>query len=283
MLAAALAAELIAGAVVIAPVTARPAQRAEVTVADDRRMVPVSLGGALTDDLLARVGAELGGAVTAVERFWGADWTRDIVVVATGSEAQFTAEAGLDPARPWADIAAVTVARDVDPARRMTSGQRIVLAPGASSMSDSALRIVVTHELFHLAARADTAVDAPRWLTEGVADFVARDPGPLPPGAAADTQLPSDVALDTEGGQRSAAYDRAWWFARFVADTYGDDGLLRLYRSVCGPGRTDLADTLGPALGTDLQTLRSSWARWLERGGSADDVSGNGANPSGHQ
>ena len=28
-------------------------------------------------------------------------------------------------------------------------------------MSDSALRIVLTHELFHLAARVDTALDAP--------------------------------------------------------------------------------------------------------------------------
>jgi len=34
-------------------------------------------------------------------------------------------------------------------------------------MSDSALRIVLTHELFHYAARVETALDAPHWLTEG--------------------------------------------------------------------------------------------------------------------
>lgn len=34
-------------------------------------------------------------------------------------------------------------------------------------MSATALRIVLTHELFHYAARVDTALDAPRWLTEG--------------------------------------------------------------------------------------------------------------------
>ncbi|EUA23932.1 peptidase MA superfamily protein [Mycobacterium xenopi 4042] len=38
---------------------------------------------------------------------------------------------------------------------------------GAAAMSDAALRIVLRHELFHYAARADTALDAPRWLTEG--------------------------------------------------------------------------------------------------------------------
>ena len=52
--------------------------------------------------------------------------------------------------------------------------ERIVFAPGAAAMSDAALRIVLRHELFHFATRADTASDAPRWLTEGVADFVAR-------------------------------------------------------------------------------------------------------------
>jgi hypothetical protein len=55
------------------------------------------------------------------------------------------------------------------------TGQRIVFAPGASDMSDDALRIVLRHELFHFVSRAQTALDAPRWLTEGVADFVGRD------------------------------------------------------------------------------------------------------------
>ncbi len=89
--------------------------------------------------------------------FWGTDWPRDIVVVAAGSDEQFRALAG-----GGADIAAATTA------------ERIVFAPGAAAMSDAALRIVLRHELFHYAARADTAADAPRWLTEGVADFVAR-------------------------------------------------------------------------------------------------------------
>ena len=51
-------------------------------------------------------------------------------------------------------------------------------------MSDASLRIVLRHELFHYAARADTAADAPRWLTEGVADFIGRPQTPLPANAA---------------------------------------------------------------------------------------------------
>jgi hypothetical protein len=131
----------------------------------------------------------MSAAVDAVERFWGTDWGHgddpEITVVATDSEAQFLNDAHLDTRRQWADIAAVSVADEVDFVGRVTSGQRIVFATGASAMNDSALRIVLTHELFHLVARADTALDAPRWLTEGVADFVARPPAPLPAGAAA--------------------------------------------------------------------------------------------------
>ena len=226
-------------------------------------MRSISLGGARTDALLTRVRADFDGAVAAVERFWGTDWPREIVVVATGTDAQFAAQAHLDPQQRWTDIAAVSVADDVDVARRRVRGQRIVLAPGASAMSESALRIVLTHELFHFAARADTAPDAPRWLTEGVADFVARPPAAIPPGAGSTTALPDDADLDGSGPARSAGYDRAWWFARFVAETYGSDGLRRLYLRACGPGHGDLATAVRQALDTDLTELQARWAVWL--------------------
>ncbi len=223
----------------------------------------INLGGARSEVLLARVGADMAGAVAAVDGFWGSDWPREIVVVATGSAAQFTAEAHLDPDRQWSDIAAVAVADDVDLADRRAVGQRIVLAPGAADMTDQALRIVMTHELFHFATRADTALDAPRWLTEGVADFVARPPAPLPPGAAAVTTLPTDAALDVPGPDRSTGYDRAWWFARFIADRYGADGLRRLYQDACGPGHGTFATAVRGALGVESSVLQTQWARWL--------------------
>ena len=62
-----------------------------------------------------------------------------------------------------------------------------------------ALQLVLTHELFHFAARADTALDAPRWLLEGAADFVARPDEPLPPRRPQSTELPTDAGLDADG------------------------------------------------------------------------------------
>lgn len=236
---------------------------APLVVGDGRTVHLISLGGPRTDGLLARVGGDIGTAVSAVEKFWGTDWDRDIVVIATDTDAQFVARAGLDPNRQWADIAAVSVADHVDVEHHAADGQRIVFAPGATAMSDASLRIVLTHELFHLAARADTAADAPRWLVEGVADFVARPPAALPAGAADDTALPTDAELDTAGPQRAIGYDRAWWFARFVADTYGVDALRTLYIAAAGPHHGDFATAVRSALDTDLTDLRARWARWL--------------------
>ncbi|WP_371744150.1 hypothetical protein [Mycobacterium sp. DL592] len=242
-----------------------PATAAPLVVGDNRTVRLISLGGATTDGLLNRVAADIDGAVGAVERFWGTDWEHEIVIIATDSDAQFVAEAGLDPRRQWSDIAAVSVADSVDLEHRRAGGQRIVFSPGAVAMSEASLRIVLTHELFHLAARTDTALDAPRWLVEGVADFVARPAAPLPAGAAADTSLPSDAALDAAGPARAMGYDRAWWFARFVADTYGVDGLRRLYTDACGPGHPDFPTAVRRALDTDVAELRTRWAQWLTR------------------
>lgn len=217
-----------------------------------------------TDRLLSRIAAGIDAAVDEVVAFWGTDWSHDIFVVAAGSDEQFHAAAGGGLASQWADIAAITVVDRVDPARRTVVGQRIVFAPGAAHMSPAALRIVLGHELFHYAARADTALDAPRWLAEGVADFVARPKTPPPADAVSVAlSLPSDTDLDTPGPQRSLAYDRAWWFARFVAAAYGTAKLRELYLATCGVGHFDLATAAHDVLGIDAAGLLARWQRWL--------------------
>ncbi len=231
----------------------------------DRSLRLTDLGGPQSQTLLTRVAGNIGGAVDAVEAFWGRDWPRDIDVVVTGSQQQFEAQAGGGPAAQWSDIAAIAVADRVDPPRRIAIGQRNVFAPGAARKVDQALRIVLSHELFHYAARADTAVDAPRWLTEGVADYVARPRTPLPEVTPLPTALPSDADLAAPGPQRSQAYDRAWWFARFVADTHGTTALHALYRAACGDRHTDLPTAVHDVLGTDMAGALADWQQWLAR------------------
>lgn len=245
--------------------TRRPVDTAPTSLPiGDRTVQVLGLGGPANDRLLSRVVSSLGPAVTAVEGFWGVDWPRQISVVAADTDEEFRDAAGGGSESQWADIAAVTVVDRVDPAHRVAYGQRIVFAPGAATMSAASLRIVVTHELFHYAARADTVLDAPRWLTEGVADFVARPPTPVPAGAVPmPLTLPSDADLDTPGPQRSLAYDRAWWFARFVSDTYGAAKLRRLYLAACGVRRADLPAAVREVLDTAPADLLVRWHQWL--------------------
>ena len=229
----------------------------------DRRVRLLGSNVPAIQRLMSRIQADLGGAIEAVQAFWGADWTRDISMVIAGTNEEFRAAAGGGPASPWADIAAVTVADRVDPVGRLVSGERIVFAPGAAAMSENSLRIVLTHELFHYAARADTALDAPRWLAEGVADFVARPPAPVPVDALpVPLTLPSDADLDAPGSQRSSAYDRAWWFARFVADTYGAAKLRDLYVATCGATHVDMPVALHDVLGDDAAVVLVRWHQW---------------------
>jgi len=256
----------VAATVPLHALTPPPAQVhavSESLTAGDRT---VALVGPAGDRLLSRVASIIGAAVVAVEGFWGIDWPTDITVVATRTDEEFRAAAGGGPASQWADIAAVTVADRVDPAHRLALGQRIVFAPGATAMSDSGLRIVLTHELFHYAARAATAVDAPRWLTEGVADFVARPATPVPADALPiPLTLPVDTDLDQPGPQRTLGYDRAWWFARFVADAYGTTALKDLYLAACGTGHPDMPTAFHDVLGADSAGVLARWREWLTR------------------
>jgi hypothetical protein len=256
-----LIAELIFGAVLVAQPPAATAPGPSVarqpslttstassrieTLSDGRTVHFVGLGGAETAPLLARIADETDAAADAVTAFWGPDWPRDLVVVATASDTQFRQLAGGGP-----DIAATTTA------------ERITFAPGAAAMSDAALRIVLRHELFHYASRASTAADAPGWLTEGVADYVGR---PAPTSRPADVALLAELPTDADlaGPQRSLAYDRAWWFSRFVADAYGTATLRTLYQRACGAGHPDAATAVRDTLGADLSTVLLRWRQWL--------------------
>jgi hypothetical protein len=214
--------------VVVAPQVASAAPSTTQTLRDGRTARLVGLSAA-TAPLLTRIGAQLDDAADAVTRFWGSDWRRDIVIVAAATDAQFAAVGGGD-----AHTAATTTA------------DRIMFAPGAAAMSADDLRIVLRHELFHYAARARTAPDAPRWLTEGVADFVAR------PAVSVPTPPAPPTNADLDGPDRARAYDRAWLFSSFVADRYGAATLRALYLKACGYGHPDVAAAVRDTVGVDV-------------------------------
>ena len=187
-------------------------------------------------------------AVRAVTEFWGADWPRDIVIVATASDEQFRALAG-----GGSDIAAAT------------TGQRIVFAPGAAAHERCCTANCVAPRAFSLCR--------PRGHRAGRSSLADRGRGRLrgqARGAAAGPRagrrvgaIPTDADLDTVGATRTLAYDRAWWFTRFVADRYGTSALRRLYERACGPGHPDIETAVSETLGADLGEVVADWRRWL--------------------
>lgn len=219
--------------------TPSAASRAAVTT-DGRTAQLIDLGAPGGAALLDRIATELPGATEAVTMFWGPQWPTEIPIVVAASPDQFATLAG-----GGADVAATTTA------------DRIMFSPGAAAMNDADLRMVMRHELFHFAARGDTAADAPVWLTEGVADFVGRPVPEAMPTVSA--QLPTDAELATPGPDRSAAYDRAWSLATYVAEAYGTDRLRALYVAACGHGHRDFPTAVTQALGIELPALLAGW------------------------
>jgi basic secretory peptidase family protein len=226
------------GPAVAAPVIATQPAPAARTVAmpKGRSAQLVDLGAPGGDVLLDRVSTELPAAITAIDSFWGGDWRRGISIAVAGSPEQFRILGGGGPG-----IAATT------------TDERIMFSPAATAMNDADLRTVLRHELFHYAARADTAADAPVWLTEGVADFVGRPAAAT--AAPAPTSLPTDAELATAEPERSAGYDRAWQFASYVADIYGAEKLRALYLAACGHGHTDVATAVRDVLGVEVSAV----------------------------
>ena len=82
-------------------------------------------------------------------------------------------------------------------------------------------------------------------------------------GPHASSGLPTDAELSDAGPAGSLAYDRAWWFTRFVADVYGSDTLQALYLRACAPGHPDAATAVRDTLGADLPTVLAGWRHWM--------------------
>jgi hypothetical protein len=167
----------------------------------------------------------------------------------------------------------------VDNTTRPVAGQRVVLSPsGIRALSVASLRIVLRHEITHLAARADTVDGSPTWLLEGFADYVGyRDSGVALAEGAPDlakmvrhdglpTALPEDRAFRSSGTELDLAYQQSWSLARYIAEQYGEPTLIAVYREVAGAGPVAATETdamLRELLGVDRDGLVANWQSYL--------------------
>ena len=215
-------------------------------------------------------------ALPVVTSVWGRGWNDQIAVLIPDTPQEFTAVTGGDTDSH--DLAAVAVADQVRPDGTVL-GARIVLNPGTLARLDAVgRRLVVGHELTHIATRAVTSDQMPAWLVEGMADYVGNLGATLPvAGIAAELaaevragKVPSALPSDAEfaGSARSPqAYEESWLACRLIADRAGQSGLVRFYRVVAKAAGTDPATAvavgLRQVLRTDLAAFTAAWRSYL--------------------
>ena len=187
---------------------------------------------ATADQVVPRVRATVGGRLP-----------RRVAVIVPDDEREMAALVGQKLV--LGTIAAVAVADTVDTDRDRALGQRIVVNPAnIDRLGQLGRRVVLEHEVTHLATRGFTGPQTPIWLVEGLADWVAyRDSG-LPAHQIADQlhaalgaghwpgRLPGTADFKGGSPRLALAYEEAWSACRLIADRAGPTGLVRLYRAV---------------------------------------------------
>ncbi|MBV9847144.1 MAG: hypothetical protein JOZ47_19055 [Kutzneria sp.] len=222
-----------------------------------------------------RVAAELDDDVAAVTAVWGRQWPQRVAVLLPDSTDELRAFVGAEFAVQT--IAAVAVADSVDHDNRSATGQRVVLNPNnARKLSAASLRVVLRHELTHVAARGVTVDGTPMWMLEGFADYV----GYYGSGIAATTvapevarlidagtpprSLPANSDFAASGGRIELAYQEAWTVTSYIAETFGQDALVRLYQAVAGEDPSASVDkALVSVIGVDQAELVRGWQKYL--------------------
>jgi hypothetical protein len=225
-------------------------------------------------------------SVPVVNGVWGTGWNDHVAVLIPDTAAEFDAVTGTGASSDETAIAAVAVA---DAVRTEESGgdgtvlgARIVLNPTNLARLDPAgRRLVVQHELTHIATRAATVDAMPTWLIEGFADYVgnlgssqsvpvaARELAAELRRGTVPAALPTDADFASTDRRLAQVYEEAWLACRLVAQRYGQPALVRLYRQVAAAARLDPATAaatgLRAVLHLTLPSFTSSWRAELVR------------------
>lgn len=229
--------------------------------------------GDASEKELQRLATEADRGVHDVGGVWQRDWSRHPVVVLPKSQNDMAVLIGND-GKGLSQIAAVTTGSFES---GLSRGDRVVVNPEAwRTLGALGRRVVLAHEMTHLATRAITANDVPIWLSEGFADYVAYQAVEVPTNVVAGDvlddvragkgphQLPDDAAFDAARGDIAAAYEGAWLACRMIAERFGQQKLIALYVSYAdsksAPGSGDIKATLGISEGE----LVKQWRAYLD-------------------
>ena len=217
-------------------------------------------------------------AVARVSRVWGPAWPQRAVLLVPRTEGEMSRllarTDGID------QVAAVTTGELGDDGS--AGSDRVVINPSAfARLGDVGQRVVLTHEMTHVAVRSSTSAPVPIWLSEGFADYVgyqgvglgrrtvAADLLALQRQGEGFTHLPTDNDFDPAATTIAPSYSAAWLACSLMADRYGRAKLVRLYRTAATDTSSDpdtaLVEAFQGVLGTTQGDFTTRWLRYLNQ------------------
>jgi len=223
-------------------------------------------------------------AVRRVTGVWGTDWNSHVVILTPSTTGEFaklllrTSDDGLD------QVAAITQGV-VDQGQR-AQGDRVVINPKAfTALQPLGRRVVITHELTHVAARSSTTRPVPIWLSEGMADYVGYSGLGLPRTRVAaellvlvrqgkgPKALPTEADFDPAKTKIAPFYSASWLAVSRLVDLYGQSRVVGFYRSIAGELNVDPAVESDPdgiaalefpkSFGVSETAFVTGWKRYL--------------------
>jgi hypothetical protein len=202
------------------------------------------LGHPASLSLMRQVATEAAAAIPRVTAIWGTDWPQRVVILVPSSQRELARL--VDDSGDLSQIAAVASAEVQDcPGAPNPVGYRVAINPrNWGKLSPLGRRVVLTHELTHVATRAVTGSCTPTWLVEGFADYVGYLGTGVPKSVvaqelAADVRagrvpahLPRDSDFDGGNKRLPQAYEGSWMAAHLIVARWGQRTLVRFYRAV---------------------------------------------------
>ena len=195
---------------------------------------------------LQRFAQETDAAAHRVDAVWGTRWPRTVVVVVPADLRSMATVLGARSPGGLDQVAAITFG-DLGGGQAAGSADRVVINAAAfSAFGPIGRRVVLTHEVTHVATRATTVADVPMWIQEGFADYVAYRGTRLSRGVIADDvlrlvragkapkHLPDPQDFDPSRSRIAPAYAGAWLAMDLIARTGGPREVVAFYREAAG-------------------------------------------------
>lgn len=218
-------------------------------------------------------------AVADVDKVWRDRWPGKAVVVVPADQAQMARMLGAEP-QQYARIAAVTTGERGTTADSAAADRVIVNPDAFRELGAVERRVVMTHEITHVASRAFTRNWTPTWLSEGFADYVGyRESAQSVRSAAPELRrdvlagkvpqaLPTDEQFATTHEALPQAYEMGWLACRLIAERWGEEKLVAFYQTVGaddpGGGTPDQATRLAAAFAEVLDTTPDAFTgAWI--------------------